>query len=246
MREDDAFRLPGEDVRQCGTGGGFIFEGDAPVGRGFAVRIGDAAEFHHARPETAGEFCGLEVFDEVGEDEGAACAVVEDGFGHHAAAAKRQLRDVLRPVRRCFCAKVGSKANADTLRRRPLAYTGAGPGFRLRIVALPGGDMGVMDTVGRDEVAHRPECVNRGEQCRIGGDRRMAPQAAVSQAHYGHARAERNGETQREFHADDAAIGYPDVVAPGLQGVERLVEVKRCSHVQRPNNAATMSASSSV
>ena len=51
MREDDAFRLPGEDVRQRGTGGGFIFEGGAPVGRGFYRPDRPMpAEFHHAPP----------------------------------------------------------------------------------------------------------------------------------------------------------------------------------------------------
>ena len=50
------------------AGGGAVAEGGAPVGRGFAVGFGDADPFHYLRPEAAGEFGGLEVFDEVGED----------------------------------------------------------------------------------------------------------------------------------------------------------------------------------
>ena len=68
MGEDDFFGPPGEHLRQALAGGGAVAEGGAPVGRGFAVGFGDADPFHYLRPEAAGEFGGLEVFDEVGED----------------------------------------------------------------------------------------------------------------------------------------------------------------------------------
>ena len=105
--EDDFFGLPGKHLRQALAGGGAVAEGGAPVGRNFAVRFGNAYPFHYLRPETAGEFGGLEVFYKVGEDQGTAGVVEENSFGHSRTAEERELGDVVCPLGRGTGIQIG-------------------------------------------------------------------------------------------------------------------------------------------
>ena len=220
MREDDAFRLPGEQLLQACAGGGTVGEGGTHINRRLAGRVVVASQFHHQLPKAA-HFCGFDVFNQVGEDEGTACHMEEVDFTHDAAAAKFGLRNLPCPGGRGGVAKVGVKPHIDAVFRG--AHAGACPGGYLRVARLPGGDVGVMDVVGRDEVAHRAERVHRGKKRVVRRNRRMALEAAVGEADDGHPRGKRRAQ-DTHVHPGEVAVGNPDIFGDGFQGIERLVE----------------------
>ena len=77
---------------------------------------------------------------------------------------------------------------------------------------FPRGDVGVVDFVGRNQMADFAERINLPQQFGHGFNRRMTPQPAVVQAHDGHAGAERYFDAQRKIHVYDFSVGNPDAV----------------------------------
>ena len=67
--------------------------------------------------------------------------------------------------------------------------------------------------------------VDLREQLGRGVDGRVAPQTAIREPHHGHAGAERDFDAERKRHADFAAVGNPDVLIEGFEGVQRVVEM---------------------
>ena len=86
------------------------------------------------------------------------------GFGHHAAARKRHLFQIGRPLGRGCVAQIAIERHGDALRRHPLAHARACPCGRLRITRFPRGDVGVVDFVGRHQMPHFAQRVDLREQ----------------------------------------------------------------------------------
>ena len=86
----------------------------------------------------------------------------EYGFGHNRAAEEGELGDVICPLGWGAGDQIGIEGYGDALGGGAFAYAEAGPGGGLGVVLLPGGDVGVVDAVGRDEVAHFAQCVDLG------------------------------------------------------------------------------------
>ena len=86
MRENDARRLPGEQLLQAGARGIAVGKSGAHIYRRFAVRVAVARQFHHQLPEAAAHLRSLNILNEIGENQGAARMMEKVDFVHDAAA----------------------------------------------------------------------------------------------------------------------------------------------------------------
>ena len=94
-----------------------------------------------------------------------------------------------------------------------------------------------MNVVGRDEVAHRTERVNSGKERLVRRDGRMAPQAAILQTDDGHARGKRRAQ-DAHVHPGNVAVGNPDIIGDGFQGIKRLIKRDGSGHADAPAGVA--------
>ena len=102
------------------------------------------------------------------------------------AAGHDDLREVAGPFRRRRVGEIPVEAQACPLHLPALAQVRRGPGERLRAVALPLLQVGPVSDVGRDQVADRPQRLDRAVQARVVAGRRVEPDTAVGQPHHRH------------------------------------------------------------
>ena len=243
--QDHPLRMPRHDPREIFAGTLLAADPrEAHVERRLAVGIQHAAEpgqpAHAAR-----QFRDLEVLDQVGEDQRGAGAVEEHELLQRAAAAKAKLLDFRVPRGGGGIGEVRIEGDVDALRCRPLAHPRRRPRGGAGITLLPGRDRGVVDLVGRHQVPHRAEGVDRRGQAGVRRDRRVAPQAAIAQPHHRHARRKGHAGPERCSHPDDGPVDDPDPWRDRLQRVDRLVQadvrhcpIRRYRQAWRPRSPA--------
>src|SRR5215217_757217 len=126
---------------------------------GLAVGVHDTAEPHQPRVEEA-NLIRLEVLDVIRQYKGARLAVEEDDLLHEAAAAEDELVEVGAPRLLWPAGEVPIEALLGAPGGGPLPHARGCPRRSLGVGPLPGADMHVVELVGRDQVAHRPQRVD--------------------------------------------------------------------------------------
>jgi hypothetical protein len=116
-----------------------------------------------------------------------------------------------------------------------LSYPRRGPSYGLWVSPLPGGDVYVVELVGRDEVPNPTKGVDLRTQSLNKFCGRPQKQLSAPKANDNHASWERD-RGSKISHPDKRTIDDPNILAKRLQRVDRLVEL----HNAAQNNMALL------